>query len=151
MPFIENVSRSAIEKGQHHSAGLNAMLIQITDPDSPFPLPLYSFRKVAQYRFWDTEDDEDLCPQYMDAINLVENLRYALANNMNVVVHCQAGLCRSGAVAEIGKQMGFIDCERPKWPNRKLYSMMADIAGFKTNMEEYERMFDMREFMKLEF
>jgi hypothetical protein len=44
-------------------------------------------------------------------------LQHALANRMNIVVHCVAGVCRSGAVCELGVMLGFTDCEGFRSPN----------------------------------
>jgi protein tyrosine phosphatase len=51
------------------------------------------------------------------AQEIVRLLKHALQNRMNVVVHCMAGLCRSGAVAEVGVMMGFDDTKRFRSPN----------------------------------
>ena len=111
MPWIQNVSMSDIRKAHHFEAGENSMLIQIVDPATEFPTPLKQFKEIHQFEFLDIEADgltnngagtwidmsEFACTQ-TQANELVKLLQHALAHNMNVVVHCHAGICRSGAV-----------------------------------------------------
>ena len=49
---------------------------------------------------------------------------------MNVVVHCHAGVCRSGAVCEIGVMMGFDDCEVFRSPNLLVKHKMMKVLGW---------------------
>ena len=55
---------------------------------------------------------------------------------MNVVVHCHAGVCRSGAVAEVGVMMGFADCERFRIPNLLVKHKMMRVLGWTYDSEE---------------
>lgn len=121
MPFIQNVSADMVKDGKHFFPGDNSMLIQITDPcnasffaSGGFPVPKHPFREVHQFQFFDCDDENhpiygEFCITDDDAFNLVKCLRHALDNRMQVVVHCHAGVCRSGAVAEVGVIMGFTD------------------------------------------
>ena len=130
MPWIENVALADIPKGRHHNAGENSMLIQIVDPDMEFPVPMHTFKETHQFKFLDIEDDgmsNDGNGEKIDmswgritdeqAKELVHLLQHAMEKRMNVVVHCHAGVCRSGAVAEVGVMMGFNDCEAFRSPN----------------------------------
>ena len=114
-PWIENVSLGDIQNGYHYDAGINSMLIQIVDPDMDFPTPKHEFRRVYQFKFLDVEDPVYVNPlstefdvKHADAITnedakgIAQALKEAWDNGMNVVVHCHAGVCRSGAVAEVG-------------------------------------------------
>jgi hypothetical protein len=49
---------------------------------------------------------------------------------MNVVVHCFAGICRSGAVCEVGVMMGFNDTERFRSPNLLVKHRMMKHLGW---------------------
>jgi hypothetical protein len=49
---------------------------------------------------------------------------------MNVVVHCFAGICRSGAVAEVGVMMGFDDVGRTRIPNLLVKHRMMRALGW---------------------
>jgi rhodanese-related sulfurtransferase len=55
---------------------------------------------------------------------------------MNVVVHCHAGICRSGAVCEVGVMMGFTDCERFRAPNLLVKHKMMRVLGWTYDSEE---------------
>ena len=108
MPWIENVSLGDIPRGRHHNAGENSMLIQIVDPAMEFPTPMHKFKEVHQFEFLDVEEKDEVLEEAMkcsheQAAELVRLLQHALDNRMNVVVHCVAGVCRSGAVCELGK------------------------------------------------
>ena len=49
---------------------------------------------------------------------------------MNVIVHCVAGVCRSGAVCEIGVMMGFDDTEVFRSPNLLVKHKMMKVLGW---------------------
>jgi hypothetical protein len=49
---------------------------------------------------------------------------------MNVIVHCVAGVCRSGAVCEIGVMMGFDDTEAFRSPNLLVKHRMMKHLGW---------------------
>ena len=48
---------------------------------------------------------------------------------MNVVVHCHAGVCRSGAVAEVGITMGFEDTGVFRAPNLMVKHKLMKALG----------------------
>jgi predicted protein tyrosine phosphatase len=134
-PWIQNVSLDDIQKGCHHDAGDNSMLIQVVDPDMDFPVPKMQFKKIIQVKFLDVENDSQSGLVFLDAIDqaqakiLVDALRFALANHMNVVVHCVAGICRSGAIVDVGVQMGFMDTGVFRLPNVMVKKMMMDLVA----------------------
>lgn len=134
MPWIENVSFGDIPKGHHHAAGENSMLIQIVDPDMEFPQPMHQFKETHQFKFLDLEGPDayghDLKVTDTQAEQLVGLLQHALEKRMNVVVHCVAGVCRSGAVTEVGVMMGFDDCEGFRSPNLLVKHKMMKILGW---------------------
>jgi predicted protein tyrosine phosphatase len=143
MPWIENVSLSDIPKGRHHRAGENSMLIQIVDPGMDFPKPMHQFKETHQFEFLDIEEDgmtntgdgrmidlSEFAVTQDQADQLVALLQRALENRMNIVVHCVAGVCRSGAVCEIGVMMGFDDCEVFRSPNLLVKHKMMKKLGW---------------------
>jgi hypothetical protein len=135
MPWIQNVALSDIKKGFHFDPGVNAMLIQIVDPPGDFPTPLYKFNEIHQFQFLDVEerdqvDDEKMRCSQEQAKELVRLLQHALANQMNVVVHCVAGVCRSGAVCEVGVMLGFNDTEVFRSPNLLVKHRMMKQLGW---------------------
>jgi hypothetical protein len=133
MPWIENVSLGDIPKGRHHDAGENSMLIQIVDPGMEFPVPMHKFKETHQFKFLDLEKDDDadeaLKISDEQAAQLVGHLQHALENRMNVVVHCVAGVCRSGAVCEVGTILGFNDTEAFRSPNLLVKHKMMKVLG----------------------
>lgn len=134
-PFIENVAADDIPKGFHHDAGVNSMLIQIMDPCSSWwPEPSYQFREVHQFEFLDVEDTDEGAEEFgitdEQAQQLVDLLTHALENKMNVVVHCMAGVCRSGAVCEVGVMMGFRDPDTFRAPNLRVKHKMLRALGW---------------------
>jgi predicted protein tyrosine phosphatase len=123
-PYIQNVSRQALATGQHLRPSDNTILIQIADciQGCPTPTPNNTFVEIHQFNFMDSEEDDPMFPPEAkitteQAKEIVGILRNALAKNQNVIVHCNAGLCRSGAVAEVGVMMGFTDTFATRIPN----------------------------------
>jgi hypothetical protein len=148
-PWIQNVALSDITRGFHIDPGVNAMLIQIVDPDTDFPTPKYQFREVHQFKFLDVEEDgmtnfgsgemvdaSQFAVTQEDADRLVALLQHALDNRMNVIVHCHAGVCRSGAVCEVGVMMGFRDTEAFRSPNLLVKHKMMRRLGWLYDEQE---------------
>ena len=151
MPWIENVAAADVPMRFHHEAGENSMLIQIMDPAPTWwPTPAHEFREVHRFEFMDVErddkwpDEAKITPAQAEEI--VRLLKHALDNRMNVVVHCMAGLCRSGAVAEVGVMMGFDDTERFRSPNLMVKHSLMRALGWthdedeKPNVESWRTM-----------
>lgn len=134
MPWIQNVALADIPKGMHFDAGFNSMLIQIVDPAMAFPKPKYQFREIHQFEFLDLEEQYEFGEEFKitdaQAAELVRLLQHALDNGMNVVVHCVAGVCRSGAVCEVGVMMGFDDTEVYRSPNLMVKHRMMKALGW---------------------
>jgi predicted protein tyrosine phosphatase len=134
MPWIQNVALSDIKKGFHIDPGPNNLLIQIVDCGMEFPEPLYKFNHVAQFQFLDLEKNDSCIEPEMkitddQAKSLVLILKQALLNRSNVIVHCVAGVCRSGAVCEVGVMMGFDDTEVFRSPNLLVKHKMMKVLG----------------------
>jgi predicted protein tyrosine phosphatase len=135
----------------HHEAGPNAMLIQIMDPEpSWWPTPAHEFKETHRFEFLDAEDKDGFPEEAKisdeQAQEIVRLLKHALANRMNVVVHCYAGICRSGAVAEVGVMMGFQDCERSRIPNLRVKQKLMRQLGwtYDSNEQPYNHADDWR-------
>lgn len=134
MPYIQNVSMWAIQNGDHWHSPQN-VLIQITDTGYPPPLPYQKFLRSYHFEFMDIEESEDvvameLACTYNQASTMAGILQSSLANGHNVIVHCHAGLCRSGAVAEIGVMMGFEDTGVTRMPNLLVKKRMMQALGW---------------------
>lgn len=115
--FIENASRFDVTTGFHADAGENSMLIQISDLLSEHPTPKMKFKEVHGFHFEDIEEDEEWAISDEQAKAIADLLRKAYNTNMNVIVHCHAGICRSGAVVECGIMIGFNPPDRLRLPN----------------------------------
>ena len=140
--WIENVSKQDVNLGWHMDAGPNAMLIRIQDPATEFGniARKEMFREVHEFEFLDAEDadgfDEGFKISDEQAQQLVALLQRALDNSMNVVVHCHAGICRSGAVVEVGKMMGFTPTDRFRMPNLRVKHKMMKALGWTYDSDE---------------
>jgi predicted protein tyrosine phosphatase len=135
--FIENVAAADVPKGEHFDAGENSMLIQIGDTgDHWWPAPKFQFKEIHQFRFLDIEHEDKNAITDEQAQKLVALLQYAFVNEMNIVVNCMAGICRSGAVTEIGVMLGFEDTKKFRSPNLRVKHKMMDVLGWRYNADE---------------
>jgi predicted protein tyrosine phosphatase len=130
MPFIQNVSMQDITKGNHRKSN-NAVLIQIVDHDMQFPVPAVDFTETYQFQFLDIEEDgmtnngdgmmidlSELAIADAQAKSIALVLLQAKQKNQDVICHCHAGVCRSGAVAEVAIAcLGFNDTGDYRQPN----------------------------------
>lgn len=133
MPWIQNISFADVSKGQHIAISPKSMLIQIVDPDMAFPTPKYQFTEVHQFKFLDIEEQDEgdeFKITNTQAQQLVNLLQHALDNSMTVIVHCVVGICRSGAVCEVGVMMGFDDTETFRNPNLLVKHKMMKVLGW---------------------
>jgi predicted protein tyrosine phosphatase len=142
--FIQNVAMMDIPRGDHMDAGERGMLIQILDPCMQFPIPKAKFEIIKQFEFLDVEPGsranlatdhdygnlEEFAMTRKQAKEIVVLLKQALEEKRNVVVHCYAGICRSGAVTEVGVMMGFQDTERYRQPNIHVKQSLMDELGW---------------------
>jgi predicted protein tyrosine phosphatase len=138
MPWIENIAAIDVTKSHHHAAGENSMLISITDPAGWRPEAMHPFKQRHDFEFLDADDGfpEECLISDVQAQEIVRLLQHAMENRMNVVVHCTAGLCRSGAVAEVGVMMGFGDTERTRIPNIRVKHKMMKALGWTYDADE---------------
>jgi predicted protein tyrosine phosphatase len=106
-----------------------------------------SSKRLITLSFLDIEEKEFALDEAMrcsqeQANELVRLLQHALDNRMNVVVHCYAGICRSGAVCEVGVMMGFEDTGRFRSPNLLVKHRMMKVIGLdirRTRTAHYQR------------
>ena len=140
MPWIQNVSFGDIQRGFHIDPGPNCVLIQIVDPAMEFPTPKYTFKEVYQFEFLDLERDDKFGEEFKitdeQATDLCVILTQSLASRKNVIVHCVAGVCRSGAVCEVGVMMGFDDTEAYRSPNLLVKHKMMKVLGWTYDEDE---------------
>jgi len=139
MLWIQNVSYEEIREGRHFDCGDRAILIQIQDPGFSFPWPRHQFAEKHQFGFYDQTDENMsgvITQEQADAIAAI--LKRALEEERNVVVHCSAGICRSGAVAEVGVMMGFTDSEKFRLPNSLVKRRLIKSLGWSYDESEKE-------------
>jgi predicted protein tyrosine phosphatase len=140
--FIENVSKQDVNLGFHMDAGPNAMLIRIQDPGTFFGHIARKdmFKEVHEFEFLDAEDDDGFPDEAKisddQAKELVRLLQHAQEKHMNVVVHCHAGICRSGAVVEIASMLGFTPVEKYRQPNMRVKHKMMQVLGWTYDTDE---------------
>jgi len=138
--WIKNYSQEDIVSGSHQDPGYNSILIQIVDPIDDFPIPLFPFKEIYQFKFGDLEDN-DIFPDELkfsdqQAEQIIAILRYAIEHQMNVIVHCFVGVCRSGAVVEVGEMMGFNESSRWRQPNLRVKHKLMKAAGLYPDYEK---------------
>ena len=142
MPSIQNVSRYDVESGSHLAtdSGRKVVLIQISDPDTAHPTPAKSFEKIFKFKFLDIEEDQECPDQWRpsadDAYYIASILLTCLQMDYDLVVHCHAGVCRSGAVAEVGEMLGFEYAGSYKQPNVALKKHLMNALGLSFDPEE---------------
>ena len=147
-PFIQNVSRRAIEIGDHYigknsyyiqSSGsthlVDTVLISISDPLQQPPNPYYVFKDTRYFEFLDLEEADlpsadEFKIQYEQAEEIIKFLQESLDKGYNAVVHCTAGVSRSGAVAEVGTMMGFRDTGTYRQPNLMVKRYLMKVLGW---------------------
>ena len=148
--WIENVAAVDVTTAFHHDAGNNSMLISIVDPAGWRPNAKYPFKERHNFEFLDAEDSDGFPEEAKisdaQAQEIVRLLQHALDNRMNVVVHCTAGICRSGAVVEVGVMMGFVECERFRSPNLRVKHRMMQALGWTYDRNEKPNIDDWRTF-----
>lgn len=136
--WIANYSLDDIRKGNHIIPNNDTILIQICDPKTSFPKPIFNFVKIYQFRFFDTNEECHIQSiQDSDAIEIANALNYAFENKLNVIVHCHAGICRSGAVVEAGTLLGFSVPHgiNKRIPNSLVFNKVRKELGFKNSWE----------------
>lgn len=144
--WIENVSKADVHNGHHSDLGENCMLIRIQDPATQFGKVFHSdmFKEVHEFEFLDAEDTDgfpDECKiSDEQAQQLVSLLQKAQRCSMNVIVHCHAGICRSGAVVEVATMMGFTAVERYRQPNLRVKHKMMRALGLTYDVDEKPEM-----------
>ena len=129
-PWIHNCSLQDVARGFNFNAGFNSMLIQIVDPCMEFPEPIHKFREIHKFEFLDLEEQDPWGHEFKitsdQAAQLAALLQHALENKMNVVVHCVAGVSRSGAVCEAGVELGFRDFGEFRSPNQMVKTKIME-------------------------
>jgi predicted protein tyrosine phosphatase len=127
--FIENVSFLDIISGYHTAPRPDkSLLIQIVDPNMEFPVPAKPFSRVERFAFYDVESNDPLFKEggftQEESARMANLLKEAYEGDMDVIVHCVAGVCRSGAVVEVATLIGFPDPFLYRNPNATVKTML---------------------------
>jgi len=133
--WIRNVAAIDVAQNNFPDPGANSMLIQIADTVSPWwPETQREFCEVHRFQFLDIEDKDEGAEEHgiteQQAAELVKLLQHAKHNQMNVVVHCTAGICRSGAVTEVAVMLGFDDPGIFRNPNLRVKKKLMQQLGW---------------------
>lgn len=128
-PKIENVGAGDIVTGHHNYWGYDAWLIRIYDKSFPLKPSKKEFEKVFSFRFDDIEEPQIDCDLFTlnQAREIVVILQEARVRKKNVVVHCFAGICRSGAVVKFAEEyLDFQPCGKFRLPNQHVKKLLVE-------------------------
>jgi hypothetical protein len=140
MPWIGNYSFADIYKGLHALEPGRTILIRIGDVCTWFnDKDVFHYDKfygVYEFGFQDNEDIEAGAMTEDQALLMADILKGALAEGHNIVAHCHAGICRSGAVTEAGVAYGFQDAETHRIPNVHVKKLLFKHLGLINSWDE---------------
>lgn len=152
MPKIVNLSMSDVVQGRFPDwCDQNTILVQIQDVDHA-PTARFAnvkkrgrFVRVVQMRFDDVDNytvkyytpiSDDQAKQLADIIKLAKDA------NLNIAVHCHAGLCRSGAVVEAAVRYGFDDPKKDRFPNKLVLQKLTQLLDVAKSADYYKGLWD---------
>lgn len=108
--YIHNCSMDYALSGD---IGLNikdtpTVLIQIQDPNTQFIDARYfeDFVNIYRFHFTDAESGENIISDEQ-AETIARILQNCYKHSFHVIVHCHAGICRSGAITKAASLIGF--------------------------------------------
>ena len=125
--IVMNFPRRVIKNGCPIQIDDNDILISIHCSDMARVYVKDKFHRVFYFQFDDVEDPNELNSITDEqAKGIADVIKYAMENNKNIIVHCLAGICRSGAVTRICENLGFIrqanHLSHEPQPNQLVYS-----------------------------
>lgn len=149
MPYVTNLSMSDVVQGRFPDwANQNTVLIQIQDVDHAPTARFANVKKrsrfvsVYQFRF---DDVDNYTVKYYTPItddqaeDLARIIKHAKENNLNIVVHCHAGLCRSGAIKTLCVRYGFEDIDnKDAFPNALVMKKVGNLLGINKTEDYYK-------------
>lgn len=126
MPKIYNSDLADVNNGKCKLYGDNCILISINDPCCEAK-PKQDFKAIYHFEFLDIEDSEhDFAIMVKQAREIAIILQHCYERNIDVVVHCMAGVSRSRAVAEVGEMIGFDYVGSYREPNVLVKTLLMD-------------------------
>lgn len=138
MPKIYNLSKAEVEKISYSTSKPYAgyAILRILDP-AVFFKNVTNCGFVAEHRFEFIDATPEECIQYRlsDEYLITEEQATAIAKllldwelkGLNIIVHCYAGLCRSGAIVELMVDRGYDD---PILENPEKYERIPNMYVF---------------------
>ncbi|UTS52074.1 hypothetical protein [Synechococcus phage BUCT-ZZ01] len=145
---IENLSMGDVSQGRYPSWCIqeNTYLIQIQDGLSWTFVNAKNRGKFAgysQFRFDDTDRHTDaFAISDKEAEKIAEILKDCAAKKLDILVHCHAGICRSGAVVEAAVAcLGYEDPKRYRNPNTLVKRKLFKALGHEYTESIYEEIF----------
>lgn len=128
MPTITNISAFDVSQIIPKE---NTVLVRIGDYIFPYFPPIHGgFHSVHTFCFDDTLTDGAVSISEQHAKDIAGILKDCLTNNRDILVHCFAGICRSGAVVECGVVLGFEDGGAHRQPNILVKNKIFKALGF---------------------
>lgn len=116
-------------------------LISISCVNHGPPYITAPFGRIEFFKFDDVEaDDTDFVPMTeQQAEEMAKVIFEAKEQGKNLWVHCYAGICRSGAVVEVLKLLGwYVDEEwvlQERIPNQHVFNLLRKACGLKHSFE----------------
>ena len=128
-PWIINVSKDHLVTAPDAD-----ILIQIANPGETFVEYNKQYTSVIRMNFFGGYNNPrpDLDITDYQAKSIAGVLIQALRENKNVVVQCVSGSARSGAIAQVGIDNGFIPINQDRKPSKLVYEKVS---------EEFRRMY----------
>ena len=130
MPFIQNVPAINIANSNYRLSTYS-VLIQIGDFENPFfpDATNLGFESIYRFKFDDSEEGDKAITN-LQAMEIANIIRHCKLHDKDIIVHCVAGLCRSGAVAEAAICYGFEDTGVRRQPNLRVKKLLLHHLGF---------------------
>lgn len=125
--FTANLPRAVIEHGFPFEIDHRDWLISISDAAGSPPKVKDKFDEVFFFFFNDDTPPHDGVMEPRQAEMMADIIRKAREHNKNIWVHCTAGICRSGAVVELLKILGWTvvdDFSPRRLPNTHVFSLL---------------------------
>lgn len=129
MPWIQNYSLADVVAGNHRRAN-GGVLIRISDPDVNLRKANLEddFGVIHHFWFYDHDYSEGGITQSQGDM-IASILTDCLQSNTSIIVHCTAGICRSGAVVECAKMIGFDVLRDNRIPNVRVKKAIMYALG----------------------
>jgi predicted protein tyrosine phosphatase len=122
---VNNISRNDLRNFVVNDDHL--VLIQLAAEDTwfePTALPFFATFKIV------LADNEFEAPPASACVRIIKAIAYAVDNNYDVIVQCDAGKSRSGAVVKYANHVyGALYDNEPTEANMKIYHEMIRVLG----------------------